>query len=223
MVESTLLRPKTNSRCLRPAARQDCKAYARTGTRPMTSCSAYLDPKILPHAYHYGHLEYRKKHSIAVGLCRGPEPISFLRSGALLIQSYVTACICSLEQYSIVLDRIIYSKHRHNPSPDGVYAIAVVIAPNQIQRYRSMLTDHEQNRPSTRPSFEDGNHDIGTDHNLSAHLMLAGALKESYRASNEGKPNGISTFLRISSRTTVWRRGWKVPLGIVSFYLLGQF
>jgi hypothetical protein len=86
-----------------------------------------------------------------------------------------------------------------------------------------MSTDHEQNGPSTGPSFEDENHDIGTDHNLSAHEVLAGAPKESYRASNEGKSNGISTFLRISSRTTVWRRDWKVPLGIVGFYLLGQF
>jgi hypothetical protein len=68
--------------------------------------------------------------------------------------------------------------------------------------------------------------DMTEARSTSPHVLLRhtspSPCKESSKAMNKTTTNDRLEFFHIPSRTSVWRRGWKVPLGIVGFYVLGK-
>jgi hypothetical protein len=94
-----------------------------------------------------------------------------------------------------------------------------------LYTHNAMPKGNGNNRPPTRTLDDAADHENGTTADFSAHELLAGALQDSKRASQEVRRGTFSTFstiFRKPSRATVWRRGWKVPLAIVGFYILGE-
>jgi hypothetical protein len=70
--------------------------------------------------------------------------------------------------------------------------------------------------------------DMAEVHSASPHVLLRHtspshpACKGPRRAMNKTTTNDRLEFLHISAQTSVCRRGWKVLLGIVGFYVLGK-